>query len=90
MAHAELVIPKEWVSDDAQYPDAGSEYPDGHVLEHYSWKKVTTNVSNFIMGSPIIDHYGDLIVSKYSSDEVGAQADSSSKSQNRRDMHSHL
>jgi hypothetical protein len=28
------------------------------------WKKVTTNVSNFIMGSPIIDHYGDLVVSE--------------------------
>jgi hypothetical protein len=29
------------------------------------WKKVTTNVSNFIMGSPIIDHYGDLVVSEW-------------------------
>ena len=65
MAHAELVIPKEWVSGDTKYPEAGPEYPDGHVLEHYSWKKVTTNVSNFIMGSPIIDHYGDLVVSAY-------------------------
>ena len=27
---------------------------------------MTTNVSNFIMGSPIIDHYGDLVVSKCS------------------------
>ena len=25
---------------------------------------MTTNVSNFIMGSPLIDHYGDLVVSK--------------------------
>lgn len=28
------------------------------------WKKVVTNVSNFIMGNPIIDHYGDLVVSE--------------------------
>lgn len=36
-------------------------------LAHSRWKKVTTNVSNFIMGAPIIDHYGDLIVSEYRS-----------------------
>lgn len=36
MAHAELVIPQDWVAGDAQYPDAGPEYPDGHVVEHYS------------------------------------------------------
>ncbi|KAF9070162.1 Oxysterol-binding protein-domain-containing protein [Rhodocollybia butyracea] len=35
------------------------------VLEHYSWKKVTTNVSGFILGSPTIDHYGDMIVTNH-------------------------
>lgn len=30
--------------------------------EHYTWKKVTTNVSGFILGSPTIDHYGDMVV----------------------------
>jgi oxysterol-binding protein 1 len=35
---------------------------EGKVVEHYSWKKVTTNVSGFILGSPTIDHYGDMVV----------------------------
>ncbi|KAJ3872237.1 Oxysterol-binding protein, partial [Lentinula edodes] len=30
------------------------------VAEHYTWKKVTTNVSGFILGSPTIDHYGNM------------------------------
>ena len=33
------------------------------------WKKVTTNVSNFIMGNPIIDHYGDLVVTNHRTGE---------------------
>jgi len=64
VAHVELVIPKSTVRSGLSYPAAGPEYGDGKVIEHYSWKKVTTNVSNFIMGTPIIDHYGDLIVSE--------------------------
>jgi hypothetical protein len=36
VAHAELIIPKKWVSPDEDYPDAGSEYPEGNVVEHYS------------------------------------------------------
>jgi len=35
---------------------------DERAVEHYSWKKVTTNISGFILGSPTIDHYGDMIV----------------------------
>lgn len=63
IAHADLVLPAE---------HGGPNYPpyEGHahlgegkrVLEHYSWKKVTTNVSGFILGSPTIDHYGDMVV----------------------------
>lgn len=68
VAHAELIIPKAWVTGD--YPSAGPEYPDGMVVEHYSWKKVTTNVSNFIMGNPIIDHYGDLVVTNHRTGET--------------------
>lgn len=80
VAHADLVIPKRFVKAGLQYPDAGPEYGEDLVIEHYrwvvgwtrgvghtltgSWKKVTTNVSNFIMGTPIIDHYGDLVVSE--------------------------
>ena len=57
VAHAELKLPEEFGKG---YPKAPQ---DGKVVEHYSWKKVTTNVSGFILGSPTIDHYGDMIVS---------------------------
>jgi len=32
----------------------------GGVIEHYSFKKVTTSISGFVTGSPTIDHYGDM------------------------------
>jgi hypothetical protein len=35
MAHADLIIPKAWVGG-AKYPDAGPEYGEGLVVEHYS------------------------------------------------------
>jgi hypothetical protein len=72
IAHAELIIPRSWVPANLQhkYPDAGPEYPDGYVIEHYSWKKVITNVSNFLMGNPIIDHYGDLVVTNHRTGET--------------------
>lgn len=41
----------------------------GYVREHYSWKKVTTSVSNFIMGNPQIDHYGDMEVTNHRTGE---------------------
>jgi hypothetical protein len=61
VAHANLKIPKDWAPE---YPPASGE-PElecGKVIEHYSWKKVTTNVSGFIVGQPTIDHYGDMKV----------------------------
>ncbi|WVQ67040.1 uncharacterized protein L199_005233 [Kwoniella botswanensis] len=70
VAHAELIIPKSWVKQGLDYPDADHEYGEGLVVEHYSWKKVTTNVSNFIMGTPLIDHYGDLIVTNHRTGET--------------------
>ncbi|WRT70348.1 uncharacterized protein IL334_007346 [Kwoniella shivajii] len=69
VAHADLIIPRSWVKG-SEYPDAGPEYGEDCVIEHYSWKKVTTNVSNFIMGSPLIDHYGDLIVTNHRTGET--------------------
>lgn len=70
VAHAELRIPKQWAEVKARRGTGASRSggtDDGAggetVLEHYSWKKVTTNVSGFILGSPTIDHYGDMIVS---------------------------
>ena len=55
VAHAELVLPENTVYE------SGKSSP-GKVTEHYTWKKVTTNVSGFILGSPTIDHYGDMTV----------------------------
>ena len=60
VAHAELLLPEERAPD---YPKAKGAFLAGKVVEHYSWKKVTTNISGFILGSPTIDHYGDMIVS---------------------------
>jgi hypothetical protein len=59
VAHADLLLPEDMA---VRYPKAAGELSQGKVLEHYSWKKVTTNVSGFILGSPTIDHYGDMIV----------------------------
>jgi hypothetical protein len=58
VAHAELLLPAEFAPS---YPRATGPF-EGKVREHYSWKKVTTNVSGFILGSPTIDHYGDMVV----------------------------
>ncbi|KAG8903529.1 hypothetical protein FRB99_003160 [Tulasnella sp. 403] len=65
VAHADLKLPTDYVSSKkhgANYPRAPGPLGQGKVVEHYSWKKVTTNVSGFIMGSPTIDHYGDMTV----------------------------
>lgn len=63
IAHAELLLPEEWAPD---YPKCtAAAGVQGKVVEHFSWKKVTTNVSGFILGSPTIDHYGDMIVSLF-------------------------
>lgn len=58
-AHAELLLPADWEPD---YPPSKNPMWKDKVVEHYSWKKVTTNVSGFILGSPTIDHYGDMTV----------------------------
>ena len=62
VAHVNLLLPEE---EEPTYPRAASLYGKGKVVEHYSWKKVTTSVSGFILGSPTIDHYGDMIVRSF-------------------------
>ncbi|KIJ15782.1 hypothetical protein PAXINDRAFT_114163 [Paxillus involutus ATCC 200175] len=62
VAHAELLLSEALAPD---YPKATTVGGEGKVVEHYSWKKVTTNVSGFILGSPSIDHYGDMIVTNH-------------------------
>ncbi len=59
VAHADLLLPEDIAPT---YPKAKDTTAAGKVVEHYSWKKVTTNISGFILGSPTIDHYGDMIV----------------------------
>jgi len=60
VAHTELILPGQWGPG---YPKATGDFHKGKVVEHYTWKKVTTNVSGFILGSPTIDHYGEMTVS---------------------------
>lgn len=59
VAHAELLLPSDWAPD---YPIPKDSVIPDKVKEHFSWKKVTTNISGFILGSPTIDHYGDMTV----------------------------
>lgn len=59
IAHAELLLPED---EEPEYPRTQGKALKGKVVEHYSWKKVTTNISGFILGSPTIDHYGDMVV----------------------------
>ncbi|KAI0715440.1 Oxysterol-binding protein-domain-containing protein [Earliella scabrosa] len=62
IAHAELLLPEERAPD---YPKAKGPHVKGRVVEHYSRKKVTTNISGFILGSPTIDHYGDMVITNH-------------------------
>jgi oxysterol-binding protein 1 len=60
VANVEILLPAGW---EPTYPKTKNESLDSErAVEHYSWKKVTTNVSGFILGSPTIDHYGDMVV----------------------------
>jgi oxysterol-binding protein 1 len=60
VANVDILLPGEWAPT---YPKYNSKFMDSErAVEHYSWKKVTTNISGFILGSPTIDHYGDMIV----------------------------
>ncbi|PWN21546.1 hypothetical protein BCV69DRAFT_282264 [Microstroma glucosiphilum] len=65
VAHARLKISKDWLPKAGKgLPEAGPLFP-GKVIEHYTWNKVTTSVSGFIVGSPTIDHVGDLTVENH-------------------------
>ncbi|TNY21033.1 exodeoxyribonuclease V [Rhodotorula diobovata] len=66
VAHVVLRIPEEWA--DPSCPP--NETLPGMREEHYSWVKVTTSVSNFIFGSPIIDHYGDMVITNHRTGET--------------------
>jgi hypothetical protein len=59
VARVNLLLPEE---DEPTHPRAAQLYRKGKVVEHYSWKKVTTIISGFRLGSPTVDHYGDMTV----------------------------
>jgi len=61
VAHVDLKLPAD-MEVGSDYPAAADSDGKGKVIEHYSWKKVTTNVSGFIIGQPTIDHYGEMTV----------------------------
>ncbi|CDU25729.1 related to SWH1-Member of an oxysterol-binding protein family [Sporisorium scitamineum] len=64
VAHVNLKVPRKWVKTDKELKPAPMLDND-HVIEHYSWNKVTTSVSGFIVGSPTIDHFGDMEVTNH-------------------------
>ncbi|BGP57314.1 hypothetical protein JCM8202v2_004954 [Rhodotorula sphaerocarpa] len=65
-AHVTLRIPEEWA--DPSCPPCKTA--PGLREEHYSWLKVTTSISNFLLGNPIIDHYGDMVVTNHRTGET--------------------
>ncbi|KAF8272111.1 Oxysterol-binding protein-domain-containing protein [Lactarius quietus] len=63
VANVDVLLPVEW---GPTYPKYKSKHTvSERAVEHYSWKKVTTNISGFILGSPTIDHYGDMIITNH-------------------------
>ncbi|RKO89861.1 Oxysterol-binding protein, partial [Blyttiomyces helicus] len=51
----------------AHDPNTGEATLSG--TEHYSWKKVTTQVNNLIVGKLWIDHYGDMVIRNWRTGE---------------------
>ncbi|TIB39424.1 hypothetical protein E3P86_01126 [Wallemia ichthyophaga] len=63
IAHAELKIPAAWAKEGVTYPREKCKVTGEElIIEHYSWKKVTTAVTGFVTASPVIDHFGDMVV----------------------------
>lgn len=58
IAHANIKVPKEWTGRTTETAVNDREL----VKEHFSWNKVITSVSGFIVGQPTIDHYGQMNV----------------------------
>ena len=44
--------------------------PNGGPAEHFTWKKVTTQVNNIIIGKLWIDHYGEMKVTNHRTGDV--------------------
>ncbi|KAI8450499.1 exodeoxyribonuclease V [Phakopsora pachyrhizi] len=67
IAHLSLYLPKTFEGVE-NYPEAPFTNGD-RVEEHYTWKKVTTVITNLILGSPAIDHYGDMEITNHRTGE---------------------
>ncbi|KAG9301527.1 hypothetical protein G9A89_008379 [Geosiphon pyriformis] len=68
VSHVNLKVPKEYWPKDQKERNPNSFPAKGNpkaFSEHYSWKKVTTCVNNLIVGSPVIDHYGDMVITNH-------------------------
>lgn len=70
VAHVKLKVDPEWIPGGQGTSLAHAPGDDKHVLEHYSWNKVTTCISGFITGSTTIDHYGDMVVTNHATGET--------------------
>ncbi|KZT53448.1 hypothetical protein CALCODRAFT_501126 [Calocera cornea HHB12733] len=68
-AFVELKLSPDMVENPALYPE---ETVDGEkrLVEKYTYKKVITNVSGFILGNPTIDHYGEMRVTNQSTGDT--------------------
>ncbi len=73
VAHVNLKVPKAWLAEKGGSGSATkskkplqplAQDPE-KVIEHYAWNKVTTSVSGFIVGSPTIDHFGDMEITNH-------------------------
>ncbi|CAG8465349.1 2332_t:CDS:2 [Ambispora gerdemannii] len=64
VSHVNLKVPNEyWPKNKERDPNSYIAVGNPNAFsEHYSWKKVTTCVNNLIVGSPWIDHYGDMVI----------------------------
>ncbi|KAG0254278.1 hypothetical protein DFQ27_006940 [Actinomortierella ambigua] len=68
-SNVELKVPKSF-AEGSNLPMPTDPDDESKFVEHYSWKKVTTCVQNLIVGTPWIDHYGDMIITNHHSGET--------------------
>ncbi|KAI0032949.1 Oxysterol-binding protein-domain-containing protein [Vararia minispora EC-137] len=69
IAHANLILPAEWGPGYPSYTDR-LQGDEPKVIEHFSWKKVTTCVSGFLLGQPTIDHYGEMTITNHRTNDT--------------------
>ncbi|WFD00762.1 hypothetical protein MYAM1_003514 [Malassezia yamatoensis] len=65
VAHAQIKIPSNWAPSGKRDSLPRARNDSNLVMEHFSWNKVTSCVSGFLVGSPIMEHYGDMTVTNH-------------------------